>query len=392
MSETTTLEAPAALEAPEVLTPVPRRSASDMVPVKPERQSDLERRVDAYVHELLQADFGSESFRKKMDESNAIGRKSIAESSMLTGRFMDKNFIGLEDSPAFRAINELRDLFEDLNPAREGDLLAPNKILGLIPFGSKLKTYLRKVDSAGSHIGKLLGDLRGAQDELRRDVAALGEMESRLWQSMGLVKEATVFAEALDTRLSEEVKTLRTTDTIRAEALEQEVLFYARQALSDLLAQQAVNVNAYRQVGVWRKAGRELINGCDRMATTGISALATAQGLARAAGTQIKVMDMLKGSSAAIGDLIEQTSVMLGQHVERIGEFSSNPVVAIEKLKTAFENTTKAIDNMDNFRSQALENMAKNNAMLKDLITGAEQEIAARRGAVEPREASHVPA
>lgn len=384
---------PAVLELtpPEVLAPVARPAAADLVALKPARAAELSAQVDAYVAELLQADYGSEAFRQKIDESNALGRQSIADSSMTTGRFMEKNFIGLEDSPAFTAINGLRTIFEDLNPAREGDLLAPQKLLGIIPFGNKLKGYLRKVDSAGSHIGKLLGDLRGAQDELRRDVAAMAEMESRLWDAMGRVKEAITFAQALDARLAKEVASLKTADPIRAEALEQEVLFYARQALSDLLAQQAVNVNAYRQIGVWKKTGRELINGCDRMATTGISALATAQGLARAAGTQIKVMEMLKGGSAAIGDLIEQTSVMLGQHVERTGEFAANPVIAVEKLKIAFENTTKAMDTMDTFRSTALENMAKNNATLQGLIDEADKEIAARRG-ITTKGASHVPA
>jgi uncharacterized protein YaaN involved in tellurite resistance len=142
-----------------------------------------------------------------------------------------------------------------------------------------------------------------------------------------------------------------------------------------------VNVNAYRQIGILKKTGRELINGCDRMATTGMSALATAQAVARATGTQIQVMEMLKASSGAIGDLIEQTSVMLGQHVEKTGEFASNPVVAVEKLKAAFDNTSKAMDSMDKFRKQALDNMAKNNTMLKELIDGAEKEIASRRGA-----------
>lgn len=374
------LDAPEALTPPEVLTPVPRQSAGDLVPVKEERKQEIDARVEAYVQSLLSADMGSEEFRSKLDATNALGRQSIAQSSQISGRFMDKNFVGFEDGPVYQAINGLRDIFEELAPGREGDLLSPNKILGFIPFGNKLQAYFRKFESAGSQIAKLMGELRSAQDEIRRDVAALNDMEARLWEVMGKVKEASVFAERLDQRLVGEVDRLKATDPLKAEALEQEVLFYARQALSDLLAQQAVNVNAYRQIGVLKKTGRELINGCDRMATTGMSALATAQAVARATGTQIKVMEMLRASSNAIGDLIEQTSVMLGQHVEKTAEFASNPLIAIDKLKAAFDNTTRAIDNMDKFRSQALENMAKNNAMLKEMIDGAEKEIQARRG------------
>lgn len=386
-----TLEAPILLAPPEILVALPRQTAGDMVPVKDERQKELDQRLEHYVQELLSAELGSEEFRSRLDAANALGRQSIAEASQLSGRFMDKNFVGFENSPAFEAINGLRNVFADLNPARQGDLFAPNKIFGIIPFGNKLQAYFRKFESAGAQIGKLLTELRSAQDEVRQDVAALNEMEMRLWEVMGKVKEASYFAEKLDQRLVGEVTRLKASDPLKAEALEQEVLFYARQAHSDLLAQQAVNVNAYRQVGVLKKTGRELINGCDRMATTGMSALATAQAVARATGTQIKVMEMLRAGSAAIGDLIEQTSLMLGQHVEKTGEFSSNPVVAVDKLKAAFENTSKAMDAMDKFRSQALDNMAKNNAMLKDLIEGAEKEIAVRRGVVAVGGSSDVP-
>jgi len=383
------------LTPPEVLAPVARTSANDLVTTTPQEVTELDGKVERFVQGLLTADLGSEEFRTRLDAAHAMGRQSIASSSAVSQRFLDKNFVGLEDSAAFKAINGLRDVFEELNPAREGDLLSPRKLLGFIPFGSKLAAYFRKFESAGDQIATLMGELRSAQDEVRRDVAALGEMEGKLWEAMGKVKEASLFAEKLDQRLAAEVTRLKASDPLKAEAVEQEVLFYARQAHSDLLAQQAVNVNAYRQIGVLKKTGRELINGCDRMATTGMSALATAQAVARATGTQIKVIEMLKASSSAIGDLIEQTSVMLGKHVEQTGDFASNPVVAVDKLKAAFENTTKAIDTMDKFRSQALDNMSKNNAMLKELIEGAEKEIATRRGAAnnlaQLAEASDVP-
>jgi uncharacterized protein YaaN involved in tellurite resistance len=383
------------LAPPEVLTPVSRTTANDLVTTTPQELSELDGKVDRFVQGLVSADLGSEEFRSKLDAANAIGRQSIANSSAVSQRFLDKNFVGLEDSGAFKAINGLRTVFEELNPAKEGDLFAPHKLLGFIPFGNKLEAYFHKFESAGSQIAKLMDELRSAQDEVRRDVAAMGEMEGKLWEAMGKVKEASLFAEKLDQRLVGEVTRLKASDPLKAEAVEQEVLFYARQTHADLLAQQAVNVNAYRQIGVLKKTGRELINGCDRMATTGMSALATAQAVARATGTQIKVMEMLKASSSAIGDLIEQTSVMLGKHVEQTGDFASNPVVAMDKLKAAFENTTKAIDTMDKFRSQALDNMAKNNTMLKELIDGAEKEITARRGAAgsvaQLTEASDVP-
>jgi uncharacterized protein YaaN involved in tellurite resistance len=370
------------LSPPEVLAPVAKNEANQLVALKPERADALSAQVESYVQGLLAADLGSEEFRVKLDAANALGRQSIANASALTGRFMDKSFVGFSDSLAFKTINELRAVFADLNPARAGDLLSPHKLFGLIPYGNKLQAYFRKFDSAGGEIAKLMRELRTAQEEIKRDLSALADMEGQLWEGMGRIREAAFFAEKLDARLASEVATLKHPNPLKAEALEQEVLFYVRQVHSDLLAQQLVNVNAYRQIGILKKTGRELVNGCDRMATTGMSALATAQAVARATGAQTKVMEMLNAGSQAIGDLVEQTSVMIGKHVETTGAFSSDPVIAVDQLKAAFENTTRAMDAMDTFRSQALDVMGKNTQLLKGMIEAAEREISARRGAV----------
>ena len=369
------------LTPPEALAPVAKNEANQLVSLKPERADALNAQVESYVQGLLDAELGSEEFRVKLDAANALGRQSIANASALTGRFMDKSFMGFSDSLAFKTINELRTVFADLNPARAGDLLSPHKLFGLIPYGNKLQAYFRKFDSAGGEIAKLMRELRTAQEEIKRDLTALADMEGQLWEGMNRLREAAFFAEKLDVRLANEVVELKQTHLLKAEALEQEVLFYVRQVHSDLLAQQLVNVNAYRQIGILKKTGREMVNGCDRMATTGMSALATAQAVARATGAQIQVMEMLNAGSQAIGDLIEQTSVMIGKHVETTGTFSSDPVIAVEQLKTAFDNTTRAMDAMDTFRSQALDTMSKNTQLLKGMIETAERDMLARRGA-----------
>jgi len=370
------------LTPPEVLAPVSTSEANQLVSLKPERADALNAQVESYVQGLLSADLGSEEFRAKLDAANALGRQSIASASALTGRFMDKSFVGFSDSLAFKTINDLRTVFADLNPARAGNLLSPHKLFGLIPYGNKLQAYFRKFDSAGGEIAKLMRELRTAQDEIKRDLTALVDMEGQLWEGMNRIREAAFFAEKLDARLVSEVALLKQSNLLKAEALEQEVLFYVRQVHSDLLTQQLVNVNAYRQIGILKKTGREMINGCDRMATTGMSALATAQAVARATGAQTKVMEMLNAGSQAIGDLIEQTSVMIGKHVETTGAFSSDPVIAVDQLKAAFENTTRAMDAMDTFRSQALDTMSKNTQLLKGMIETAERDISARRGAI----------
>ena len=118
-----------------------------------------------------------------------------------------------------------------------------------------------------------------------------------------------------------------------------------------------------------------MMNGCTRVATTGMSALAVAQTVARATGNQIQVMEMLSGVNTSINNLVTETGRQLGNHVEKTGEFSQNPLLGIEKLKEMFDQTFRAMDAMDNFRAKSIEVMGQNNAMMKEQLARADQYI-----------------
>ena len=192
---------------------------------------------------------------------------------------------------------------------------------------------------------------------------------------MQKLSAAIYFAETLDAKLASKVDALQATDPIKAKALQQEVLFYARQNLQDMLTQQAVCTNGYLALDVLKKTGREMMNGCSRVATTGMSALAVAQTVARATGNQIQVMEMLSGVNNSINNLVTETGKQLGNHVEKTGEFSQNPLLGIEKLKEMFDQTFAAMDAMDNFRAKSIDAMGQNNAMMKEQLARADQYI-----------------
>ena len=186
---------------------------------------------------------------------------------------------------------------------------------------------------------------------------------------------AIQFAEKLDARLHAKVESLKASDPLRAKALEQEVLFYARQNLQDMLTQQAVCTNGYLALDVLKKTGREMMNGCTRVATTGMSALAVAQTVARATGNQMQVMTMLSGVNETIEGLIAETGRQLNTHVDKTTQFAQNPMVGMEKLKEMFDQTYKAMDAMDTFRSKAIDVMGQNNALIAAEIKRSEQYI-----------------
>ena len=362
------------LQAPEVMTPVSEQMAKTAVPLTDDLKNAVEEQVDRFMQGLLTEDLQSEGFKARLDSAFALGREEISiASTLMQGRLMQANFIGMEDSSAFKAIQEMRGHLDGLNPGKEGDLFQAKKLFGLIPYGNKLQSYFRKYQGAAGQLQKSMQQLYAARDDMQRDVIDIEATRQKLWEAMQKLNAAIHFAETLDRRLYERVQILKTTDALRAQALEQEVLFYARQSLQDMLTQQAVCTNGYLALDVLKKTGREMMNGCSRVATTGMSALAVAQTLARATGNQMKVMDALTGINSTIENLVAETGRQLNQHADKLGQFAQNPMLGIDKLKEMFEQTFKAMDAMDTFRSKAIDVMGQNNHILQQQLQKADQ-------------------
>jgi uncharacterized protein YaaN involved in tellurite resistance len=349
MSETTS---PLVLTPPEVITPIAPNQSMEAVPLKPEVKAAVAAQVDRFIDALVTEDIHSDAFKAKLDSAFRLGKEeaSIA-SNLMTGRFMERNFVGVESSAAFKAIGELRGHLDELNPGKEGDLFSKQKILGIIPFGNKLQAYFRKYESAASQLNKSMEQIYTARDDMQKDEVEIESLRSKLWEAMQNLKAAIEFSQQLDTKIADKVVSLKVSQPERAKAMEQEVLFLA--------------------LDVLKRTAREMQNGCTRVATTGMSALAVAQTVARATGNQIQVMDMLKGVSGTIENLIAESGKALNTHVERTAEFSSNPLLGIEKVKEMFDQTFRAMDAMDNFRSKAIETMGKNNQLMTEQVARA---------------------
>jgi uncharacterized protein YaaN involved in tellurite resistance len=375
-AETSVIAPTFQLEPPEVITPLEPEASRNMVPLKPELKTAVDEQVGRFIDALMTEDVHTDAFKARLDSAFALGKEEVSTAaSLMQGRFMQRNLAGVETSPAFKAISDIRAQLDELNPGNDGDLLQPNKLLGIIPFGNKLQAYFRKFESAGDQLSKTMTQLYAARDDVQRDVADIEATRGKLWEAMQKLATAAHFSQALDAKLAEKVTALEATDPTRAQALRQEVLFYARQNLQDILTQQAVCVNGYLALDVLKKTGREMMNGCNRVATTGMSALAVAQTVARATGNQIQVMEMLQGVSNTIGNLISETGKQLNQHVDATAQFASNPMIGIDKMQEMFDQTFKAMDAMDTFRAQAIDTMGRNNTIMQAQLTRSEQYV-----------------
>ena len=159
------------LEPPEMLHPVAPDQAPDMVPLDVGTRSKVDQQVDRFIEALLgEPNVETDGFKSKVDAAFRLGREEISSAAnLMTGRFMERNFVGMEDSAAFKAIQDMRGHLDELNPGKEGDLLSANKLLGMIPWGNKLQAYFRKYQTAGSQLKTAMEQLYAARDDMQRD-------------------------------------------------------------------------------------------------------------------------------------------------------------------------------------------------------------------------------
>ena len=356
------------LSAPGFSSPVQASAAGELVNLDQDLKARVEAQAEAFVRALMVADVHGEDFKRRMDSAFRLGRKEIAEATRLNSAFTRQSYRGIESSASYQAMSELRAIMDQMNPVRFGDLFEPSKLLGFLPGGDRLKAYFRKFESASRQIDVLVARLSEAQDELERDAIALEESKKQLWEAMQNLKAAAHFSQVLEKKLKAQIDSLRATDANRARVLEQEALFYAVQNHEGLLTQLAVSVNGYLAMEPLKKTAREMSIGIDRLKTSGMSALAVAQTIAIATGNQMRIQDALQKTREVIGSLVAQSAAQLGQHAQTVGKAATDPTLELAKLQAAFDQTFKALDAMDGFRSAAIASMARNNEALQALI------------------------
>ncbi len=256
-----------------------------------------------------------------------------------------------------RALLDLRTKIEELDPARQGNLLEPRKLLGILPMGNKAADYFRQYQSAESHLKAIIEALYNGQDELRKDNAAVEEEKVNAWRVMEKLEQYIYLGQQIDQALASRLDQIERDEPEKARIVREEILFYVRQKVQDLLTQLAVTIQGYLAMDMIRKNNLELIKGVDRATSTTVSALRTAVIVAQALVNQKLVLDQVTALSATTGNMIESTSALLKQQAGRIHEQAASPALSLAQLQQAFKNVYETMDMVASYKLVALDNM-----------------------------------
>jgi uncharacterized protein YaaN involved in tellurite resistance len=355
---TTKTEEKLDLSPPDVVPAVAPEKAAGLVPIEDEKRSKLDEKVHSFVEELASLDANSPEFGAKVDQITNMGRKEIAEAAGHSNRFLDRPVRAMDsDLSVGNDLAELRRVVEDLDPGKKGNLLAPKKLFGIIPFGNRMRNYFDSYKSSQTHINSILGSLASGKDTLIKDNAAVDVERQNMWATMGRLEQMIHIAKAMDQRLEDKALELDSTDPAKAKAIRESALFYVRQRTQDLLTQMAVTVQGYLALDLVKKNNVELVKGVDRASTTTVAALRTAVTVAQALAGQRLVLEQITALNTTTANIIDSTGELLKTQTAQIHEQAASSTIPLETLQRAFQNIYDTMDNIDTFKLKALENM-----------------------------------
>ena len=111
--DTVTAEPALTLTPPDPVPVVQATQAAGLVPVDQGTRTELEKRVDSFVEQLVAQDVNSPEFGKRVDAITAMGQKEIRDAAGQSNRFLDRPVRAMDkDSGVGKDLAELRRVVE----------------------------------------------------------------------------------------------------------------------------------------------------------------------------------------------------------------------------------------------------------------------------------------
>lgn len=365
---------------PEVTIHSPEK-VGGMILVDVDAQEKHALTANSFVDDLLSTPLQSPEFQAKLAQLTRLGEGTMQLAGTASNRMLKRPAAALAATgadPASRTGNslvELRQIVTELDPQRH-DLTGAKRIFKFLPGGNAIQRYFLKYESAQTQLDAITKALKGGQDDLRQDNAAIQTERDALWAAMRQLANYAVLANHLADGLERKIEGLQNAgNSDDATTLEVEALFYVRQRHQDLLTQMAVSVQGYLALDVVKKNNLELIKGVDRALDTTLSALRVAVIVAQALAQQKIVLAQIDALNSTTADIIVSTSELLRSQGTAIHKNATQATIDPAKLQQAFNNVFQAMDEIDRFKIEANKSMKQTVQVLEGQVEQARHQL-----------------
>jgi len=369
--------------APAPATPPPAPQPSVPARLEGAERDELSARASALVEQV-----------RATPEDRALGRQIAAigsDAQQRAGTEMEllQTRVGTLlkdlDGPGARIPEGLVDLRKTMDSINPHALMARpqgffSRLLRRTPVvGDVLADIAVRYESVQTQIDAIVNGLRAGKDELLQDSIELETLYERVQTAQLDVQKAAYVGELiwqdLERRLPE------VSDPTERQRLES-VLHRVAMRVQDLRTMEQVNTQFFVSIDMTIQNNDHLSDAITRTLTVTQSLLTVGLAIQSALSKQKKVLGAVQETQQYSSDMLAANAEAIRQQTREIGDLYTNPVLALDKVKAAYDDLMGAMDEMDRLRKvgtqSAREGIEQLSAMSAELAPKAEGLRAAR--------------
>lgn len=345
--------------------------------VKPE----LVKQADDIVARLM--NIGEQDLQEKERVKTAVQRigqpiqEELAKQSLMLKTPMATLIKDAEDGgKVANGLLKLQENVNDINPNRVDFTMSTiRRLLAKVPgVGTPLSRWFARYQAVDAVIKDIVDSLKDGRAQLERDNTTLKDDQIRMRELTFKLQDYISLAQLLDQKLVAQAANLSSADPKRT-FIEEEILFPLKQRIMDLQQQLAVNQQGVLATEVIIRNNKELIVGVNRALNVTVTALNTAATLQVALQHQMKVLKGVEAVTETTNDLIAGTAEQLKTQGTAIQKRAANTMLDVKVLQQAFLDVQSALDDISNFRRDALPQMAQSIVEMDSITNQMENTI-----------------
>jgi len=284
---------------------------------------------------------------------------------MLSTRFVDLSKGGKDADNIGNKLMELDKQMKDLDPSKVD--FTKKGVLGSIM--NPVRKYFAKYEKAEVAISNIVASLDKSSKILQNDNVTLLTEENYLREVTNKLMTDIEFGKQMDDSIEQQIQQAQMDgiDDDKIAFVREEILFPLRQRIMDMQQMIVVNQQGIVSLNVIRRNNKELIRGVHRAKTVTVSALRTGVMVASALYDQKIVMDKINVLNSTTENIIESTSHMLKEQGSEIQKHSAETMISPDVLKASFAEAIQAIEDVSNYKQQALPQMKETINMFTEM-------------------------
>ena len=299
-----------------------------------------------------------------------VVQKAEVKNNILAKRMVELSKNGAESGEVAKGHEELAMHMKDLDPSGI-DFAKKSR------FFNPVRKYFERYKTADAQIADIVKSLEKGKSTLINDNTTLELEEASMRDITKQLNQKIEMGTALDNYLSNALaqKKIEGGDEEKVRFIEEEVLFPLRQRIMDFQQLQVVNQQGVVAMDVIRSNNKELIRAVDRAETVTVSSLRTAVTVAGALYNQKIVLEKVQYLNESTNTMIKATAKMLKDQGVEIQQQATEANISVDTLKQSFADTLSALDDISNYKQEALPKIAKAIAEFRELAETGEKRL-----------------